>query len=95
MGVFGIIISKQYRSQGIGTDLMNRTLDEAKENISGIEIITLGVFSDNQRAINLYKKFGFKEYGLLPNGVIRKDDHYDQIYMYLDVSKCGGKGEEN
>jgi RimJ/RimL family protein N-acetyltransferase len=86
VGIFGIVISKEYRDQGIGTELMKRTLEEAKKNIKNLEIITLGVFSDNKRAINLYKKFGFSEYGTLPNGVIRKGEYYDHINMYLDVS---------
>lgn len=85
VGAFGLTVHKEYRNQGIGTQLLSKTIDEAKKNIKELEIITLGVFSDNQRALHLYKKFGFKEYGVLPNGVIRKGQYADHIYMYLDV----------
>lgn len=86
VGIFGITVSEQYRNRGIGTELMKRAIEEAKRSIKGLEIITMGVFADNDRAMHLYKKFGLKKYGELPNGVIRKGKHSNHIYMYMDVS---------
>lgn len=41
---------------------MEKLLDFAK-NIAKSEVVSLEVRSDNQRAINLYQKFGFEKIG--------------------------------
>ena len=46
---------------GIGTALLTHLLDVAKER--GLKKVHLTVRADNQRAIGLYKKFGFKGEG--------------------------------
>ena len=56
-----ISVRKDYWGKGIGTGLMNRLIDFCKEN--GATTIELEVRSDNERAIALYKKFGFKKIG--------------------------------
>ncbi len=82
VGEFGISIAKDYRGEGLGTLLMKFVVDEAVKNIPQLEIITLGVFSNNSLAIEMYRKFGFVEYGDLPNGVKFGDKYVDHIYMY-------------
>ena len=40
------------------------------------------VFADNDRAIHLYEKYGFKKYGIQPNAFKLKDGTYrDEIIM--------------
>ena len=85
VGDFGLTISKDYRGQGIGSLLLEKTIDEAKKNLSGLKIITLGVFGDNDIAIQLYQKHGFIEYGCLPKGVFRKGQFVDHLYMYKEI----------
>jgi hypothetical protein len=64
----------------------NETLIGAADVKVGVGVIKhVGVFADNERAAHLYKKFGFKEYGVLPNGVMRKGVYTDHIDMYLRV----------
>lgn len=46
----------------IGTRFMEKIIDFA-ENTAGTEIISLEVRSDNERAIALYKRFGFEKVG--------------------------------
>ncbi len=84
-GEFGIVISKNFRGRGIGKVLMDLTIKEAKKNIRGLEIITLKVFGNNPIALKLYKKLGFKSFGLLPNGVIHRNKRVDEISMYKKV----------
>lgn len=81
-GVFGISLNDKYRGEGIGKKLMEITLAEAKNNLSKLRIITLGVFGKNSLAITMYKKVGFKEFGRLPDGVFRKAEYDDHVYMY-------------
>lgn len=85
IGEFGISIAKEFRREGIGSLLMKLVIDEAVKNIPQLEIITLGVFSNNPLARDMYKKFGFFEYGSLPDGVKLGDKYVDHIYMYKKV----------
>ena len=84
-GVFGISVSDDYRGEGIGKKLMQLTLDEATNNISQLRIVSLGVFGGNNLAIEMYKGFGFEEYGRLPKGVFRKGSYDDHVYMYKKI----------
>ncbi len=82
IGVFGLTVHKEWRGKGIGLLLMQTTLNEAKKNLVGIQIITLGVFANNHVAVHLYKKMGFKEYGLLPKGIQHRGELVDHVFMY-------------
>ena len=54
----------------------------AKKKIKGIKIFLLDVFANNDRAKDLYNSFGYKEYGLLPKGLLHKGKYIDNIAMY-------------
>jgi RimJ/RimL family protein N-acetyltransferase len=82
IGVFGLIIKKEWRGKGVGKLLMAKTLQEAEKNLKEIKIITLGVFANNPIAKRMYEKFGFKEYGYLPKGLLHRGELVDHIYMY-------------
>jgi ribosomal protein S18 acetylase RimI-like enzyme len=56
-----ISVRKDYWGKGIGSGLMNLLLDFCKK--TGAESVELEVRSDNERAISLYKKFGFEKIG--------------------------------
>ena len=60
-----------------------------KRNIKQKEIekISLSVFSNNKRAIGLYKKFGFKIEGRLEHQFILKEKYADEIEMGLIIRK--------
>ncbi len=84
---FGITIAKEFRGQGIGKLLMKHTIDEGIKNMPDLEIVALGVFSNNKLAYEMYKDFGFTEYGRLPDGVKLADGYVDHIFMYKLVKK--------
>ncbi len=83
VGDIGILIKKEYRNRGIGTKLMKMLLKEAKK--IGIKIATLEVVADNERAIHLYTKCGFKEFGKLPKSIQFGKKMKDLIYMYKEL----------
>lgn len=85
VGVFGISVIKDYRGEGLGKILMELVLKETKENIPGIKIVSLKVYSTNEIGRYLYKKLGFVEYGTLPNGIVRGDKFEDEIMMYKNI----------
>ncbi len=56
-----IIVSPEQQEKGVGTVLMNNLICLAKEYF-GIEVLYLEVYEGN-RAISLYRRFGFQEIG--------------------------------
>ena len=80
-GSFGMSVKKDYRNQGVGKALLASLLEWA-ESSPLIEKICLEVFADNEHAIRLYKRFGFKEEGTKSNAIKHSDGIYhDMILM--------------
>lgn len=77
---FGIIVDQDYRGQGIGAFLLSSIMKLAKHHFH-IELIHLQVYQDNP-AIVLYTRFGFKEFGR-QTGWIKEADgtHVGRIFM--------------
>lgn len=82
-GDFSVAVIKEYWNKGIGSRLLRKMIELAKEN--SIEIIDLQVRSDNSRAIHLYEKYGFRRIGTHP-AFFKIDDEYISFeYMYLNL----------
>ena len=78
-----IVVKKSCRKRGVGEKLLETIITFSKEN--NYENINLEVSSENEPAINLYKKLGFKEVGLRKkyyNNVV------DAILMQKNIKKC-------
>ena len=58
IGSFVIAVSDDYQGLGIGKQLLHTMIDLA-DNWLNLNRIELTVFTDNDKAIGLYKKFGF------------------------------------
>ena len=84
-GEFGIIVAKDFRGVGLGKLMTKLILEEAKRKLEGLKIVQLRAFSVNKKAINLYKKFGFREYGRLPRGIFYKGKYIDDVLMYREM----------
>ena len=52
---------QEYQGKGVGKALMQATIHEARQR--GCDCVWLGVWEKNQRAIEFYKKWGFREVG--------------------------------
>lgn len=85
LGIFGITVAKDFRGEGIGTLLLEHILSEAKKYMPILRIVILKVYAGNSVAIKMYDKFGFKEYGRLPNGIHYKGGYVDEILMYKNI----------
>ncbi|MBI2251558.1 MAG: GNAT family N-acetyltransferase [Armatimonadetes bacterium] len=57
--IFDLAVKQEYWGKGIGKLLIRQAEEFTKEK--GLNYLTLGVSSSNQRAIKLYESLGFKE----------------------------------
>lgn len=62
-GHLGIHIDEAYQNRGYGQKLLSKAIRYAKK--IGLKRITLNVKRDNNRAIHIYRKLGFKKVSLL------------------------------
>ncbi len=84
VGELQINIRKDYRGEGLGKILMQEALVLAKSDLN-LKIVTLTCFAGNEKALGLYKKFGFAEFGRLPEALKYKEELIDEIYMYKNL----------
>lgn len=69
-----------YREIGVGRALVEYAIDWARKS-KGVEKISLSVFSSNERAIELYKKFGFQIEGVLTRQFLLDGKYVDEVQM--------------
>ncbi|NHJ23309.1 MAG: N-acetyltransferase [Candidatus Lokiarchaeota archaeon] len=82
VGRLGIIIQQKYRDLGIGLHLIDLAIRESKK-LNDKEKIILSCFSNNTRALSLYKKVGFKTVGIRKNQFFMDANYYDEVLMEL------------
>ena len=80
----GVSVRRCAWHRGVGTALMEKLIAFARNN--GIEQLELEVRSDNERAIRLYEKFGFKKIGTIPAFLKVNGETFDCDYMVLRLS---------
>ena len=78
-----ITVLKEYWGRGIGSRLMEIMIGFAKEK--GIEMIYLEARADNERAIALYKKFGFVKKGEIDKFFKINEKYYGAVIMTLEI----------
>jgi L-phenylalanine/L-methionine N-acetyltransferase len=78
VGRLGMAVRDDWQGKGIGTALMQAAVDLA-DNWLNLRRLELEVFTDNEAAIRLYKKFGFEVEGTFADFAFR-DGHYRDVY---------------
>lgn len=71
---FGVCVLKEYWGYGIGKNLLKQSIHWADSN--EIKKISLGVLETNEKAIFLYKKYGFEVEGILKKDKRLADGNY-------------------
>jgi RimJ/RimL family protein N-acetyltransferase len=80
-GTLGMGLAKITRGQGVGKELLLRTLEHAQT--IGIEKVELTVYPHNLPAKRLYESCGFKESGLIKHYRKWNNQYFDVIQMEL------------
>ena len=79
VGQIGMAVRDDWQGKGVGTALMQAAIDLADRwlNLSRLE---LDVYTDNEPAIKLYRKFGFTSEGTAVNYAFR-DGQFVDVYL--------------
>ncbi len=77
---FGLGIHGDYRSMGIGTELMKLLIQQARD-VLGCRVAEISVYEPNLAAKRLYEKMGFMETGRIPEGCHYFGKYYDEIIL--------------
>lgn len=80
VGTIGIMVHRDYQGRGIGRSLLSALLDIADRWLM-LKRVQLTVFTDNQRAIGLYKSLGFVVEGTERFAAIRDGRYADEYLM--------------
>jgi len=88
LGIF--IGEKAYWGKGYGQEATRLLLDYGF-NLLNLHNIMLGVFSFNERAIQAYRKVGFKEMGRRREARIIGDRKFDVVFMDMLADEFKGK----
>lgn len=80
--LWGVYVLPNARRFGVATGLM-KTIIREFDALKVVSSLQLTVAANNTQAVNLYKKFGFKEYGLEKDALRVAGISYDELLMHL------------
>ncbi len=80
VGFLGIGVHDDHVGRGIGTALMAALVDTADDWMD-LKRLDLTVFTDNERAVALYRRFGFVEEGVRRAYAFREGRYVDALQM--------------
>ena len=79
--ITNIAVGQKYRGKGIGSKLLEGLIQICRDR--NVTAMTLEVRESNKVAQNLYKKYGFKEYGTRKG--YYQDNNEDAIIMWKEI----------
>jgi RimJ/RimL family protein N-acetyltransferase len=83
LGELGIFLRDDYQGKCIGSVLMKRLMESAEnENVNRI---FLTVLTNNQKAIHMYKKYGFRKIRTMRNYEVWQGEQFDSYEMTLEL----------
>ncbi len=83
VGTIGLLISRGFRNEGIGKELMKKAIDLSKE--IGFEKLCLSTFECNTSAVHLYEELGFVKIGLRKSQFKIGSIYFNELMMDLQL----------
>ncbi|MDY5931023.1 MAG: GNAT family N-acetyltransferase [Candidatus Ornithospirochaeta sp.] len=81
---FGISIEAGFQDLGIGSAMVDASIECARR--AGYRVLELEVVDSNSKALSLYRRKGFREYGIHPMGFALKDGSMQKlVMMYIEL----------
>ena len=81
---FGVSVLREYWGLGLGSALTAACIKCAKD--AGYEQLELNAVADNERALSMYKRAGFVEFGRNTKGFRSRSGKYQElVYMLLEL----------
>ena len=77
------VILKEFWNIGIGGKMMLECLKWCMDN--SVSQVELDVVTTNEKALKMYKNFGFEVVGTIPNALKYADDQYADEYMMVKI----------
>jgi putative acetyltransferase len=77
---FGMGVAQAWQGKGVGSKLLAAALDIA-DNWMNLRRVELSVYTDNEAAIALYRKFGFETEGVFRDYAVRDGVFVDTLSM--------------
>lgn len=74
----GMYVRPGARTGGVGRRLVEAVIEHARHCV---EVVQLTVIKENQRAVRLYARLGFVEYGLERNSLKQGGRYWDEMLM--------------
>ena len=78
-----VAVALDAQGRGAGRRLMAELIAAARA--AQVEVLTLDLRGDNERAAALYESLGFERYGRLPRFVAVGDRRWDKLFYALDL----------
>ncbi|MGX6602079.1 N-acetyltransferase family protein [Micromonosporaceae bacterium Da 78-11] len=78
-----VAVAPEFQGRGVGRLLMTELIAAARS--ARIEMLTLDVRGDNDRAAGLYESLGFRQYGRLTDFVAVGQRRWDKLFYALDL----------
>lgn len=91
-GEIALSVRRKYWHIGVGSAIMETLIELAKE--ASLKNIELSVHAENERAIALYRRFGFEEIGRHRGKMYVDGEYYDEILMDLHIEADEAKLRE-
>ena len=85
----GMFVDENHTGKGVGSALIEFALRYSFHWLGAVKV-ELEVFTDNQPAIGLYQKYGFREEGVRTKSALRNGQYVDVLMMGLEVQEAGG-----
>jgi RimJ/RimL family protein N-acetyltransferase len=83
VGSIHISVDQKFREEGIGIELMHALVSEAKK--AGLRLLTLTCIENNDRALHVYEKIGFKKAGIIPKAILYHGEYIGEVQMFLPI----------
>lgn len=83
--LFGMYVTEAYQQQGLGRQLVEAALAEARRH-PRLKLIQLTVTAGNAAAFALYQRCGFIQYGLEPLAVRVGEAYFDKLHLWRPLA---------